>query len=598
MYPYGLIGNCHSSALISTDGSVDWLCWPRPDSEPVFGRMLDPDGGHFSVDLALADSALRRSRQSYERNTNILVTELRSDKDDYGVRITDFFPRFEQMGRVYRPTMLVRKIESIGENARVRLGFRPVDGWTKTEAKAIRGNSHLRYDVRGEELRLTTNASLTSVTEGQDFVLQAPVYCAVTWGVGVEGDLVETCERFLLRTRAYWETWVKHCNIPPHYQHEVIRSALTLKLHCYEDTGAILAALTTSLPESPGRERNWDYRFCWLRDAFFVLTAFRNLGHFEEMEGFLKYFLDIAFSMGEELKNLAPVYNLSHQLPLPERSIPNWSGYAASSPVRVNNQAAEHVQNDAYGEMILALAPIYFDERFASLRSKPLEKLLLELGKLCVRSLNEKDAGLWEIRGNWQIHSFTHLLCWAGLERLRKIAARHPTSALSGFDWEKAAEDARKILMTGVHGGVLMNGPHDATHDASLALTGALGFPETEIARRTVLETARALEVRDGNGDETGFFYRYRREDDFGKPDSAFVICSFWMIQALAQLGEKEQAERIMRQVLKVASPLGLISEHFDPVHGRQLGNFPQAYSHVGLINAAFAVSPPWDQIL
>jgi len=398
-----------------------------------------------------------------------------------------------------------------------------------------------------------------------------------------------------MNTRSYWRNWVKHCSIPTHFQQDTIRSALSLKLHCYEDTGAILAATTTSLPEELGGTRNWDYRYCWLRDAYFVLSALHRLGHFEEMEGFLKFLLGIVESSKNGIDRLAPVYTLSQALPLPEHSHTNWLGYKGSSPIRTHNQAAEHIQNDVYGEMILTLAPIYFDHRFFHLRSEGLEKLLVQLGQLCERSLFQPDAGLWEVRHTMQEHTFTHMMSWAGLDRLSRMAP-HGLN-LNGFDVQKALQNASSKVVSAAKHGVLRNGLTDDSFDASLLLAPVLNFPHKEISEQTVDAIATALAF--GNTRERpSFFYRYRRPDDFGTPQSSFVICSFWMVQALSKLGRHIEAKQLLEKALSSANHVGLFSEHFLPSENLQLGNFPQAYSHVGLINAAFSVSPPWEEIL
>ncbi len=465
-----------------------------------------------------------------------------------------------------------------------------MSGWSKRPIPYTRGNSHLRFETQGDTLRLTTNMPLTYLCEEQSFALHETVHLALTWGTPIEDDLEQVCSSFLEKTAQYWRLWVKHCSIPPQFQTETIRSALALKLHCFEDTGAILAALTTSLPEEHGKNRNWDYRFCWLRDAHFVLSALHNLGQFEEMEGFLKFLLGIAGRLEPSGDSLAPVYTLSQQLPLPEHEHTNWGGHAASLPVRTNNQAAEHVQNDVYGEMVLTLAPIFFDERFLHLRNREHEELLMRLARLCERSISTPDAGLWEVRNHWQEHTFTNLMSWAGLERASRI---RPS--------EKFLVDARERAIRAIeaaqHEGALRNGPADQSFDAALSLAGVLRLPRNDL----ILNTVRAIQSDLALGEQrplSSFFYRYRRKDDFGKPHSAFLICSFWVAQALARLGFTEEARAIVEDAASAGNHLGLFSEHYLPDSNLQLGNFPQAYSHVGLINAAFAVSPPWSEVL
>lgn len=591
MYPYGLIGNCQTGALINENGSMDWLCLPRPDSPPVFGKILDADGGHFSISAA----GHSFGKQTYWQNSNVLKTLI---TDEFGnqFEITDFCPRFQQHGRIYRPISVFRIVRLLKGNPTIIVSCRPVDGWTKSYVKPQRGNSHLRFDLQGDQLRLTTNMSLTYLCQESPFVLTETMYFALTWSIGLEEDLASVSEKFLKETNDYWNTWVKHCSIPPLYQKEVIRSALALKLHCYEDTGAILAALTTSLPEERGHTRNWDYRFCWLRDASFVLSAFHSLGHFEEMEGFLKYLLNVAEKHEHSRERLWPVYRLDQSLPLPEEIHENWMGYSSSSPVRSNNQAAEHIQNDVYGELILSLAPIFLDERFHHLRTKDHERLLGNLGRYCAKSISLPDAGLWEIRDGWQEHSFSNLMCWAGLDRLDTIYSRGYLQDLD-FDIRGQKELSKKAILAAVKDSSLRNGPKDDSFDSSLLLLSTLRFPDQPLVKKTVDDIFSSLKLSN-DPNMSGFLYRYQRKDDFGKPQSAFLICSFWLVQALARTGRIEMAKQVMGQLMSSANSLGLLPEHFLPSQRLQSGNFPQAYSHVGLINAAFAISPSWSEIL
>ncbi|MBN8554868.1 MAG: glycoside hydrolase family 15 protein [Deltaproteobacteria bacterium] len=591
MYPLGIVGNCQISALIHESGSLEWLCLPRPDSEPIFGRLLDPSGGHFSI--SLCDGGVISSEQSYLENTNILITEIEGSRGGK-IRITDFCPRFEQYGRMFRPLMMIRMVEPLEPGTIVQIDCRPIKGWGKEPMNPIRGNSHLRFDWNDDSLRLTTNMPLTYLGDSTPFQLKEKLYFALTWGTGVEEDLVSVSERFFLQTRDYWRTWVKHCSIPVHFQKEVIRSALALKLHCYEDTGAILAATTTSLPEELNGTRNWDYRFCWLRDAYFTLSAFHSLGHFEEMEGFLKFLLDIAFEHAASRERLSPLYTISRGIPLAEQIHSNWQGYQKSQPVRSNNQASEHIQNDVYGEMILTLAPIYFDERFQYLRDGQHQRLLEYLATHASRAIGQKDAGLWEFRNTMREHSFTNLMLWAGFERLDRI---QKNGFLPQFKIDSAVECKRAelSLRSAVKDGILRSTSEGSNLDSALSHLSLLRFPDRILAEKTLEQIRSKLLL---SHDSKTFFYRYLQEDDFGIPRSAFIACSFWIAQALAQQGEVEDARLMIERTLESSNFLGLFSEHFDPATKQQLGNFPQTYSHVGLINAAFAVSPRWSDVL
>lgn len=588
MYNYGLIGNCQISALVHQSGSLDWLCMPRPDSPPIFGRILDTNGGHFSI----FPPQIQECRQNYIPNTNVLVTTIDSH-DGSQFEIVDFCPRFYQYGRIYRPISLYRVVRPLRGTPKVQVSCRPISDWQKVIEKPLRGNSHLRFELKENYLRLITNMPLTYLCEEKFFALTEPLYFGLTWGYGIEDDLTRVVNTALDSTIDYWKTWVKHCSIPSLYQSETIRSALTLKLHCYEDTGAILAALTTSLPEEPGQTRNWDYRFCWLRDAAFVLSAFHSLGHFEEMEGFIKFLLNIAKNQEHSKERLRPVYTLDQGLPLPELEHPGWTGFENSRPVRSGNQAAEHVQNDVYGEMVLTLAPIFFDDRFHHLRSREHEELLEHLGRLCAKNISVPDAGLWELRNGWQEHSFSNLMCWAGLDRIQKI---QQSGFLKNLDLnlEQETQRAKLAVQAAVRDGVLRNSPQDDSYDAALLELPLLRFPDPELCFNTVDAIATKLSI-EGN---PSFLYRYLRKDDFGHPQSAFVICSFWLVQALAQVGRREDALKVMKEAIKSSNSLGLIAEHFLPATRKQTGNFPQAYSHVGQINAAFAISPPWRDVI
>jgi GH15 family glucan-1,4-alpha-glucosidase len=593
MYPFGLIGNCQIAALVSVEGSLDWLCLPRPDSPPVFGRLLDGAGGHFSISGVDAES----HHQEYIRNTNVLVTTVKTKSGDQ-FKITDFCPRFSQFGRMFRPFSIFRIVEPIKGQPQIKVDCRPVVGWEKEPVAPVRGSSHLRFDIRGESLRLWSSMPMTYLAEGQPFLLTEKTYFALSWSSSMEENLPELAEDFLKQTVDYWRIWVRHCNIPSEYQQETIRSALALKLHCYEDTGAILAALTTSLPEEIGGTRNWDYRFCWLRDASFVLNAFHVLGHFEEMEGFLKFLISVVKANEDAHERMRPVYALDRSVPLPENEHLNWTGYGegGSSPVRSKNQAAEHVQNDVYGEMLLALAPIFLDDRFYHLRTPENEEMIERLAAFCVKNISKPDAGLWELRDGWREHSFSNLLCWAGIDRA--ISIRGQGFLKSCADLEKARAAAEASVRNAAFDGAVGNGPEDPTMDASLLFLPLLRFPDKDICRKTVLKIEEDLTfILDGKRHE-GFLYRYLRKDDFGRPQSAFLICSYWLVQALARVGEKERARALMDKLSGSANSIGLLGEHFEPGPNKQLGNFPQAYSHTGQILAAFAVAKPWEDVL
>lgn len=589
MYHLGLVGNCQVSALIDHEGGLTWLCMPRPDSAPVFGNLLDDEAGKFLI--RPVDKA--KVRQEYRINTAILDTHWSLGDQEFSV--TDFCPRFEQHGRIYRPAAFYRVVTPIKGVPRIRVEFSTINGWTKDAVKALRGNSHLRFPMEAGTLRLVTNMPLTYLLAEKEFLLEEPLYFALVWDVPLEDDVKRVAEDFLAKTETYWRTWIKHASIPTLFQKEVIRSAITLKLHVYEDTGAILAATTTSLPERPGEVRNWDYRYCWLRDTFFTLTALFHLSHFEEMEGFIRFVMNIVDYDGP----LAPVYTIDQQLPIPEETMENWAGYQNSRPVRIKNAAALQVQNDAYGELVLTLAPVYRDERFVHLRNVHLEKMLLWLGEKCIETIGLPDAGLWELRGLQQEHSFTNIMCWAGIDRIVKILELRPFASAKPGTLERykaERERAASRIRAAVVDGVLRNGPTDPSFDASVLLLPILGYPDAELCLATTRRIASELRSSEESG--SAYLYRYKRADDFGLPESSFMICSYWLAQAWAACGFKAEGLELLARLEECANPLGLLPEHWDHVNKQHLGNFPQTYSHVGLINAAFAASPNWIDVL
>ena len=581
----GLVGNCQVSALVSSSGAIVWSCMPRFDSPPVFASILDAEGGG-SFAISPADRA--RGVQRYLPNTNVLETRFESEGGAF--RILDFAPRFVQYARSFRPTKLIRIVEPLSGTPRIRVACQPVLGWSRKAPRVEYGSNHLRFNGYDAELRLTTDAPL-SYLNGEPFALTERKHFVLAWGAPVEEPLEPLCERFLRETVRYWQSWVKHCDIPPLYQEEVIRSALVLKLHCFEDTGAIVAALTTSIPEAPGSGRTWDYRYCWLRDASYALGAFRHLGHFEEREQFLQFLLNVASSTPD--LDLAPLYRIDGKSDLDEVLLGEWAGFGGEKPVRVGNQAATHRQNDVFGEMVLALAPLFLDARFRDHVTPPVLDLATRLTRKAIRVAGEPDAGIWEFRSDWRPQTFSTLMCWAAADRMCRIAHRHSPGDAAEF--AGAAERIRHDILAHAlePGGKYLVADYGGTEvDAALlqAVTLRLLAPSDPRMAATIDAVVRDLDL-------DGWIRRYRTNDGFGVPAVAFTLCTFWLIEALATVGRHDEARALMDRFQTLESPLGLLSEDFDPKTGVMWGNFPQAYSHVGMIHAAFAASPRWSEV-
>jgi GH15 family glucan-1,4-alpha-glucosidase len=583
-YQTGIIGNCAFLAHINKNTNVDWLCWPRFDSSFVFGGLLDDEkGGEFSIRPA----GEYTSKQFYLENTNILCTEITNPEGTY--RITDFAPRFRQYERYYKPLMFIRKIEVISGNPRIKVKCNPVYNYGEDKFTKSRGSNHLLYACGDETLQLSTNISLSYIDDERYFALNEPKYLIMTFGYKLEAPIDSTAERFLQSTKLYWRTWIKHSTIAGFQQSVVIRSALVLKIHQYEDTGAIIAASTTSLPEHPGSVRNWDYRYCWMRDTYYVITALNHIGHFEEMERYFNYITDISFRNDERYQ---PLFGIAGERKLTERILTNLKGYQGNQPVRIGNQAFEHIQNDIYGQVLISMLPLYHDNRFIIDERHGSAQWLDYLLKKIERTIDEKDAGIWEFRNIANHHCYTNLFQWAGANAALKMATTvndEQSKQRAQVLIDKAAkhiedcyDPVRKVYTHGV------GSEHLDASTLQLILMNYLD-PSSQKAKDHLIAVESELKA------DNGLFYRYKHSDDFGKPKSTFLICAFWYVEALACVGRIDDAIKEFNCLMKYGNHLHLFSEDVDEKDGSQWGNFPQAYSHVGLMNAAHRIAIKLD---
>lgn len=583
-YEYGLIGNCAYLALIGRDTNVEWMCLPRFDSSFVFGRLIGGDkGGEFSIKPAEVDF---KCEQNYIPNTNILVTEISEGENIY--RVTDFAPRFTQFGRYFRPKTLIRKIEPVRGFPRVRAICKPVGKYGEKNLPYERGSSHIRYTGLEETLRLTTNIPLEYVIHGTGFALRETCYMVLSFGVPLEGALQSTTDQFLNLTQIYWQHWVKSTSIGEHYQAEVIRSALVLKICQYEDTGAIIAAPTTSLPEAPGEGRNWDYRFGWMRDTYYTLTSFNNIGHFEEMEKYFSYLTNIP--MPDETR-IQPLYGLAGESVLTEREL-DLPGYRGNRPVRVGNDAYTHIQNDVYGQILLAIKPLYVDHRFQGHPGANTDRVLKSILDKIEFTIDEPDAGIWEFRNSAYLHTYSNLFQWAGSHAAVQIARKLGNESLvqkAKKLIDRAATHIENSFIPELQAyGRAINSPHMDASTLQLIIMGYLDH-NSDLAKTHLAAVEKDLKAG------AGMFYRYLEEDDFGKPKTTFLICGFWYAEALACVGRIDDAMAAFEELVGYANHLGLLSEDLAKEDGSMWGNFPQAYSHVGLINAAARINERRD---
>jgi GH15 family glucan-1,4-alpha-glucosidase len=580
-----IVGNGSFNALLER-GRVVWLCWPRPDSSFVFGELLDDRrGGVFAIEPAVPGEV----DVDYLEHTNVLRTVFRGP--DWAFEVIDFAPRFHRFDRWFRPTMLMRIVRRLGGEPRLVVRCQPTYDYGELEPQCWTGSNHLQYGGLPAPLRLTTNAPLTYVRDGTPFLLTRDLHFVLTWGEPLEAPLEETCEAFLVQTRDEWRRWIKSGRIPREWQPQVIRSALVLKLHQYDDTGALLAATTTSLAEAPGSGRTWDYRYCWLRDAYFTLAAFERMGFVDEMERFLLYLRNLC---GEGVEELQPVYGIGGERRLDERILTHLRGHRGEGPVRIGNQAWSQRQNDAYGEMILAISRLLLDQRFRTSEGVGGSHALVDaLVRQIERRLEEPDAGLWELRGTKQVHTFTLLAHWAGARRAADIAAELRLDGLAARA-NTVAVRAERLLWDGcwdAERGTLTQGRGLPNLDASSLLALHFGFLRGDDPRAARMVEAIASQLRLPGG----LLRRYDVADDFGVPEAAFTVCSFWLAEALAMVGRRDEGRELFESILRGHNGLGLYAEDILVADGRQAGNFPQTYSHVGLINAAFRLSRHWD---
>lgn len=583
-----LIGNCTIGALVDGMGRIVWGCFPRFDGDPTFCSLLreDHELGVFGIEIADFD----RAEQQYLDNTAVLVTRL-YDRHGGGVEITDFAPRFGQYGRMFRPMMLVRRLRRIGVSPRLTLHIRPSCGHGSGRPSVTWGSHHVRYVMPDQTLRLTTNASITSVLQETPFFLENSVTLLLGPDETVPDSAEDVGRRFLDETTQYWREWVRFLGIPYEWQDAVIRAAITLKLNAYDDTGAIIAAMTTSLPEAPDSGRNWDYRFCWLRDGYFVVNALNRLSATRSMERYLGYIVNIAAdAVG---KPLQPVYRIDGQPDLEERIEPALPGYRGMGPVRIGNQAYKQVQHDVYGSAILAATHIFFDQRLTQRGDAGLFRRLEPLGELAAMNFDQPDAGLWELRGSARVHTFSAVMCWAACDRLARIAGHLGLAERAGY-WRAHADrihatiserawNPQRNAFASTFGGEAM--------DASLLLLAELDFLDAEDPRFAATVTAVEQDLLRGD-----YIFRYVEKDDFGEPENAFLVCTFWYVNALAAVGRKDEARARFEKLLASRNRHGLLAEHIDVKSGELWGNFVQTYSMVGLINSAIRLSRRWDQ--
>lgn len=590
---YGIISNCKSAALISKTGSLDWCCLPNFDSSAIFAKILDEEKGG-SLEVKVSDDY--EITQEYLWETNILSTVFDNGTDSF--QLIDFMPRYpREDGSYYAPPDIIRFFRLIKGKPKLTLIYDPKLDFGKEKTHNDNKGEYIKsYTKEGkyDSIFFYSSFNLDHILERKELTLEGNSYCLV----GYHEKLVEqSLDRSYLkfqRTKVYWMNWSEKTTRYTHYGNEIMRSALVLKALSYKKSGAVLAAATTSLPETIGEERNWDYRFCWIRDASMVIKVMAGLGHIKSAKDFLQFIIDIIPHKDEKIQIM---YGINGEKELTEHILTHLSGYKGSKPVRTGNAAYIQKQNDIYGILMEVIYQQFLMFETSLENSEELWTVVRGIVMIVQENWKKPDKGIWELRTEDRHFVFSKLLCWVAIDRAIKIG-EVLRMGINDTKWKQLREE--------IYQDIYENGWNEEKQaytqyygskdlDASTLLMQPYGFIEADDPR--FISTVRATEKELC---EDGLMYRYKNQDDFGEPTSSFTICTFWLIDSLFKIGEKKKAKAMFDQLLSYSNHLGLFSEDIDFKTKRLLGNFPQAYSHLALIETAanFSKGIPNDGML
>ncbi len=581
---HGMIGNCRTGALVSNTGTIEWLCMPYFNSPSAFAHLLDINkGGEFEI---VVDPHYTIA-QSYIKNTNLLVTRFTSGYDVF--ELVDFMPLFTtEYEDLYAHSEVVRYFRFISGKPSFRLKYNPQLEYAQFFSQNIVQSEYIKtVTVEGEydSLYLYSDFPLDDIAESNELFLTEDKFCLLSYDQKLLAQDIYRQYLKMERTKVYWLNWTERINKFKYCNAEIIRSALTLKMLTFEKTGAVLAALTTSLPETIGEVRNWDYRFCWVRDSSMVVRVFTDLGHFPEAKAFLQYMLRLIPDKGEKIQIM---YGINGEKELTEICLDHLCGYNNSRPVRIGNEAYKQKQNDIYG--ILLDIVFYQLSNFSNTLEE--SEQLWTVTRGIMRTVSDNwtlpDMGIWELRNEQRHFTFSKVLCWVAADRASKIAnlLQKPVYKM---EWDKLKAEIKDYINTNCWSDQMQaytQAYGDSCLDASTLLMCDYGFIAANDPKfiSTVLATYRDLSKND-------LMFRYKNADDFGEPSSSFTICTFWMIRSLFQVGERHKAKQMFETLLSYSNHLGLFSEDIDFESKELLGNFPQAYSHLALIETAILLN-------
>ena len=587
------IGNCQVSALIDERAGLVWGCQPRVDGDPLFCALLEPKSpgvmprGEWRISVENQVSA----EQHYLKNTPILATRL-TDAEGAVVEIFDFCPRFERSGRMYRPVAFIRIVRPIVGAPRIKVHLNPATDWGAAEAERTSGTNHIRYLLKPQPLRLTTDAPVIHLLEGRCFRLEKSLHFFLGPDEPFVGDVTQVLATMLHQTSDHWRDWVRGLAIPLEWQRTVIRAAIALKLCQHEETGAIVAALTTSISEAPNSGRNWDYRYCWIRDAYYTVQALNRLGALDVLENYLGYLRNIVDQ--SRSGHIQPLYAVSGEAKLDEWIAEALAGYRGMGPVRVGNAAYTQVQHDAYGQIVLSNTQAFFDERLLRKATEEDFHSLEKVGELAWERHDQPDAGLWEFRTRTGVHTYSSVMSWAACDRLGNIASELGLVERASLWRDRAAKVRKAIEKKAWLGDEKRFAATFGGNELDASLLQLLDMRFLDASDSRFINTFNAIEKGLRRGEH---MLRYASEDDFGLPETAFNFCTFWFIEALFLVGRHDEARELYTRMLHRLTPAGMLSEDTDFETGALWGNYPQTYSLVGLINCAGLLSRPWSSV-
>lgn len=573
---YGIIGNCRTAALVSSDASIDWLCLPRFDSQSVFGKILDiKKGGSFGIKPV----GKYRISQEYVKDTNVLRTTFAHGKDRF--EILDFFPHYMVGDALFKESELYRIIRVLSGKPAIKVALEPRFEYGLRDGAFTVFDDYIDISSGRENIYVYSNLDKNCILHGKPVTLPKDSYIALSYNKLKEGIKASEIDGKLSKTMAYWRQWVREANLPKQHRDVVARSALALRLLTYDDSGAIVAAATTSIPEIIGEVRNWDYRYCWIRDASFTVLSLIKIMRFDVAYEFLNWLKNIYKTYGV---NFQVMFKVNGERNIEEITLDRLSGYKGSKPVRIGNAAYKQKQLDIFGEALDALYIFYLEYKAAPIMDEIEWELIYSMVETVINEWRNPDSSIWEFRIKKDHYTMSKVLCWTALDRGIKLAEHYGKKDVISR-WQKEADAIKTDVMDrgwNSEIGSFTQAYGSKNLDASALLMPYFGFmPYDDPKMRSTIDA-----IKNGLFDGK-FVMRYRCEDDFGKPKSALIACTFWLVDALSGTGRKDEARKIFNNTIKHVNHLGLLSEDINVKTGELLGNFPQAYSHIALINTA-----------